>query len=215
MCKDPNEYFTECGPACGGDGCTTVQRSESCDQDCKAGCFCMCGYFRNSKGVCVPGEECDAPITNVDYPKYCVGKQCCADFTYLTESNSCLEQCQIPGGPLYKCATSGYLGCFCLPGYRRDPHTNECIPARACKKLSPIPPPSSVVGCPANQTTAGCGNCESCDVGLRLKTDQPALCLMFCKGEDSCKCDTSNGFFRSASGNCISLEDCKAEKALT
>lgn len=124
LCSDPNALYTECGPSCGGDGCnqvyyatpgplTTASASVSsptasaavnaslirpilpCIQQCRAGCFCKCGYYRSPKtGLCVPANQCPNGVTNTQYAQLCPGiGRCCGANEYYTQSNSCLDQC--------------------------------------------------------------------------------------------------------------------------
>lgn len=191
LCSDPNALYTECGPSCGGDGCSPVVYATAasspsvsnstinpggpvligpCIQQCRAACFCKCGYFRNPQtGLCVPGSQCPNGITNTQYSQLCPGiGQCCGPNQYFTQSNSCLDQCptyryyslptpvgtaastppvqQIavpfqPFCPLY--LTSG---CFCISGFKRN-SLNACVPIRQCPvypyPISQLPPISS------------------------------------------------------------------------
>lgn len=128
-CTDPHERYTKCGPACLGDGCL-ITIPLICNQTNRAGCFCECGYFRDNTGKCIPGNECPH-ISNIAYPKSCPGVKCKAPFEYYTKSNACFEQC-VPPGVQILCIEESSLGCYCLPGYKRNLSTGVCIPSNQC-----------------------------------------------------------------------------------
>jgi len=146
-CTDVNEVFKECGPSCGGDGCFHVTSFIECEPSCLADCFCKCGYYRDydsdrDEYRCVLGKDCYAGVvSNLDYAKVCPGHQCQGEYEYYTQSNSCLDRCRgIPGDILPKCGTQPQHltpGCYCLPGFKRNPHTQKCIFDYECKDLAP------------------------------------------------------------------------------
>lgn len=56
-CKDSNEVYYNCGPACPA---TCQNKSPPvCIASCKSGCFCAPGFLRNERtGECVPAYSC-------------------------------------------------------------------------------------------------------------------------------------------------------------
>uniref|UniRef100_A0A182R6Q8 TIL domain-containing protein n=1 Tax=Anopheles funestus TaxID=62324 RepID=A0A182R6Q8_ANOFN len=58
-CTNPNEEPNECGPACGDRTCANLRRNNVvCSKQCIPGCYCIGGYVRNSRNVCIPTFMC-------------------------------------------------------------------------------------------------------------------------------------------------------------
>nr|WDD44671.1 zonadhesin 3 [Ephestia kuehniella] len=91
------------------------------------GCNCVAGYLRNSSGVCIPSEDCPAPVYNITCGEFEIKRESrtqCPPQTCdsLYSINFCL-----PGLP--------EPGCDCLDGFLRD-EGGVCIPKEEC----PLPP---------------------------------------------------------------------------
>jgi len=202
-CKDPNEEYTDCGPACGSDGCNENRYIAECSQRCAAGCFCKCGYFRNSAGQCVTADQCPS-LDNYNYPKLCPGQQCCGNYEYYSESNACVDRCRAPGGPQVLCINSKIPGCYCLPGYKRSLiNTTECIPVNQCAAPQPV--------CNGLNEEVGCKPCQSCAVVQAKAKNQTLACEYLCPAVPTgCRC--KDGYYKDSNGNCVTEAQCLAPK---
>lgn len=132
-----NEVYMPCGPSCGGDGCNQIYYLVPCNNTCLSGCFCKCGYYRNEAGICVPANQCfgGAP-SNVGYARLCPGIKCLGQYEYKTEANECEQLC--PGTEeTTDCVDDVSPGCYCLPGFYRNPYTSACVPESECANIVP------------------------------------------------------------------------------
>uniref|UniRef100_A0A182N7E8 TIL domain-containing protein n=1 Tax=Anopheles dirus TaxID=7168 RepID=A0A182N7E8_9DIPT len=58
-CLNPNEEPLDCGPACGDRTCRNQRLNNVvCTKQCVPGCYCIGGYVRNSRNICIPSYMC-------------------------------------------------------------------------------------------------------------------------------------------------------------
>uniref|UniRef100_A0A131YQR3 TIL domain containing protein n=1 Tax=Rhipicephalus appendiculatus TaxID=34631 RepID=A0A131YQR3_RHIAP len=79
-CRRPNEVYKECvSGSCAEMKCGMKRVPLMCTADCRYGCFCRDGYYRNQWGQCVTERQCKAYCSwnswNPWYPwnSYCPG----------------------------------------------------------------------------------------------------------------------------------------------
>ncbi|XP_015930600.1 zonadhesin-like [Parasteatoda tepidariorum] len=167
------EEYRECGPGCIAT-CENRAHLGDCSLSCTKGCFCTSGYIRGPSGKCILPETCP-PVCGRNEEYQDCGSACPAN---CTNSNpKCREVC--------------VRGCFCKPGYIRDPY-GICVLPTNCPLL-----------CDEKEIFMSCGpRCEpSCDAIHR----NPALCPGCQKG-----CFCKPGFVRGPDGKCLLPISCPA-----
>ncbi|CAL1267801.1 unnamed protein product [Larinioides sclopetarius] len=168
-----NEEFKQCGTACPAN-CTSPR--PSCQTNCVRGCFCRLGFIRDTFGRCVRPEQC--PVV------------CSENEVFQECGTACPANCSNPV-PQTPCRPVCVRGCFCRPGFVRDP-SGKCIRPETCpivcgplevfKECGPI--------CPAN--------CTHPNPPLLGQSMGGCIRGCFCK----------EGLLRSPEGNCIPPEQC-------
>ncbi|XP_047985966.1 zonadhesin-like isoform X2 [Leguminivora glycinivorella] len=183
-CSANEEYSTCIQSGCTAKNCSQLGKPVPCikidPKYCIKGCVCKKGMLRNSKGICVPENQCD------NYPPKCPKGE---------EYNNCTGGCT-----LRKCSELGFPldcdkctpGCVCKDGLVRASN-GSCIPANEC--------PSCGGDKNAQQ---GCGNCNKMcsDIGK-----PPGPCpLRPCRIND---CTCKPGFYYDPDKKkCVKPEHC-------
>lgn len=219
-----NEEFSECGSAC--EPSCRHPTPTVCTLQCVIGCQCKHGFFRNDHNECVANcnstEDYD-PISSHECPENEKFNECGA---------ACEPTCDNPN-PV--CTKQCVLNvCQCRDGFVRN-SWNHCVPKSACSLDSSALVPSSCsdVDCPAGSTcsmvsvecrvppcAASMPNCipditEHCEANESWRdcstcepscTDMNPSCPLMC-GIPQCQCNP--GFFRSALGKCITMDECR------
>lgn len=119
-CFQKYEVYLNEGPGC-------PQDCKNLNQDCYAsepnfvtGCYCIPGYVRNKKGICVDGNS------------FCGN---CSKHEFYTENGSpCQTECATLG---QKCTIVNIMaprGCYCQVGYARN-DKRKCIAVEKCKGI--------------------------------------------------------------------------------
>ncbi|XP_055930162.1 zonadhesin-like [Argiope bruennichi] len=172
ICSE-NEEFQECGTACAAN-CTNPKPTHPCPAICVRGCFCRPGFIRDPSGRCVRPEQCPVVCGENELFQEC-GTSCPAKCPNLLPQLPCPEMC--------------VRGCFCKPGFVRDP-TGKCVRPEQCP-----------VVCGENEVFQECGT--ACPASCSSPVPQracPAICVRGC----FCK----PGFIRDSSGRCVRPEQC-------
>ncbi|PZC75815.1 hypothetical protein B5X24_HaOG205635 [Helicoverpa armigera] len=185
-----HEEFSNCTQAvCRAQNCTNKGIPQACpsvaDGDCKQGCICKEGYFRNENGYCVPEELCNKE---------------CGTNQELRCMNSCPPQktCSTRRFAV-TCPPSPYVcKCVCKPGHVKDDN-GQCIPEEQCAG------PCSENEVFSNCTQAVCRtqNCSDKDI---LKA-----CPSVADGDCIQGCVCQEGYFRDVNGYCIPEDLCSKE----
>lgn len=63
-CPFEFEAYTYCGSGCGDLYCGDDPNNRTCTTTimCREGCYCIEGYVRNYKSICVPIEDCASKL---------------------------------------------------------------------------------------------------------------------------------------------------------
>ncbi|XP_054162915.1 zonadhesin-like [Oppia nitens] len=189
-----NEYYKQCGTKC-GESCA-AQKMEGgyvCPRRkiCVRGCFCNPGYYRNTKGKCVPEAECDEKKPKKS-PKKCKKTE-----EYKECGNPCVELCNPPTICPYECES----GCYCKKEYYRN-KKGKCVPLNKCPELDE-PESDGPKTCPAKQKYSECRkNCiQHCyELTEKMVCPRRKVCLNGCFCED--------GELKSSTGLCLPANKC-------
>mmetsp|Transcript_7032 Transcript_7032/g.10291 ORF Transcript_7032/g.10291 Transcript_7032/m.10291 type:complete len:237 (-) Transcript_7032:91-801(-) len=186
----PNERYTTCASStCFEETCNDILLPESlhkiCTKDCRQGCQCKSGYYRNHDGRCVTELSCALCGYGEDWTDCGYNNTCVGEFELTCDLNG-----------LGTDISSN--GCYCaLDYYRTD--KGLCVSRDSCDK------------CDMNEVYESCGSSScwefTCDDVGTLVSDrwQPRPCTLDC--QQGCKCFP--GFYRDESlGDCISAEMC-------
>nr|UPQ64758.1 zonadhesin-like protein 2 [Plectrocnemia conspersa] len=179
-CPGKNEAYTSCVcPCC--ETCATLGQDITCNfLVCNPGCDCKPGFFRNSKGVCVPPEECDCKKNEV------------LDLCYY----SCPPQTCDAIGKMFKCAKLPCKpACKCKFNYRRNSN-GICIPIKKCPSIKCTGINEVYDPCPPDCLDE---RCES--------LYDPLMCTAVVR-ECSPRCVCKTGYLRDKNGVCIPKESC-------
>ncbi|XP_035220009.1 zonadhesin-like [Stegodyphus dumicola] len=166
-----NEEYQACGTACPFT-CANFKKPFVCTQQCIKGCFCKSGFIRGPSGKCID-------------PAYCP-KECKENEEYTECGSACPPTCS---NQTTTCSQQCIKGCFCKPGYVRNPD-GQCILPRFCP-----------VECKANEDYRQCGSTcpPTCDTYRN-----PIACIEKCVQGCFCKA----GFVRDPHGNCVLPSNC-------
>ena len=195
-----NEQFTECASStCFENTCAQVRNpallnQRKCTRDCRRGCQCQPGYYRNYDGRCVDDVSCfmcGFGEAWVDCGRNIDGG-CNQDEYDLT-----CEMVLHSDGKVLPITMSG---CKCGQGFYRS-LDGLCVYKEACER------------CGMNEMWETCGSSScwelTCDDANSALEERGGLkaCTLDCR--QGCKCHP--GFFRNVeSGECVSAEICAA-----
>ncbi|GBM98796.1 Zonadhesin [Araneus ventricosus] len=170
VCKE-NELFLECGSACPLTCDNIGTPNIPCTLQCIKGCFCKPGYVKDRTGRCILPNFC--PIV------------CGINEEFKECGTACPANCTNRLQPQHQCPTECVKGCFCRPGFVRDPN-GKCVPPDQCP-----------IVCRPNEEFKECGlPCQiTCD---NLGIPAPPCPLPCTRG-----CFCKPGFVRNRDGNCV------------
>lgn len=187
-----NEQFTECSSStCFEETCKDVRspRTEprKCTKDCRAGCQCKPGFYRNFDGRCVDEMSCFMCGYGEEWLD--CGSSRCQDQYDLSCDNAIEDS-----GDVYPIETSG---CKCGVGFYRT-EEGLCVTKEACANCGP------------NEIWETCGS-SSCweltcsDSLVPVSERLPRPCTLDCRS--GCKCHP--GFYRDEFlEECVTAENC-------
>ncbi|KAH7943404.1 mucin-6 [Rhipicephalus sanguineus] len=127
---DLNEVWKECvSSSCAEASCSRPIIGPACTADCRYGCYCADGFYRNVELKCVALDQCPQQRKTASFPvpqcreneewKSCVSSSCAeATCESKTIGPGCTPDCQ--------------QGCFCSQGFYRDSQRN-CIREDQCQ----------------------------------------------------------------------------------
>ncbi|KAI5645184.1 trypsin inhibitor like cysteine rich domain-containing protein [Phthorimaea operculella] len=181
-----NEVFDKCPPTCPPETCPDgrlykcVAPPKPGSDDCRGKCRCRDGYYRDSRGRCIPKEFCS--LCKGPNESYACGGACdnvCATLSQQNQTN-----CPIIN---VKCNDM----CYCDKDYARDSN-GTCIPISSC--------PPSCNGDP-NAQPGCCG--QTCSTYDPNKT---TVCNKLCT-RDACQCKKGYALDEK-SGKCVLPKNC-------
>ncbi|XP_047020461.1 zonadhesin-like isoform X3 [Helicoverpa zea] len=186
-----HEEFSNCTQAvCRAQNCTDKGIPQACpsvaDGDCKQGCICKEGYFRDANGYCVPEELCNKE---------------CGTNQELRCMNSCPPQktCSTRRFAV-TCPPSPYVcKCVCKPGHVKDDN-GQCIPEEQCDKL-----------CSQNEEFSECVQ-ATCRHQNCTQKGMPLGCPGIVTGDCKSGCICQENYLRDESGLCVPEEECDEEE---
>ncbi|GFT45325.1 zonadhesin [Nephila pilipes] len=182
-----NEEYTDCV-----NPCNDCIKQGNCQYVCQYGCDCKKGYFRDSKGVCIPVEQCSAePGVETKGCRSC-RHGCPLNEQFYICKPTCKTTCDNFNDTSAVCSIECNSGCFCKKGFVRG-KDGLCVPQTECPRV-----------CGLNEEFSNCG--PAC----------PATCSNFgksvvCTQQCVKGCFCKNGFIRGPQGTCIKPETCPAE----
>ena len=201
-CDKENEQFTTCASStCFEDTCEDVlfpkpMVSKKCTKDCRVGCQCKPGYYRNHDDRCVNELTCIMCGYEEDWAGIGGGddnrrvEKTCIDITTVEEIDLENEQDDLDSSP---------RNCICSKDHYRS-KDGLCLSEESCRE------------CSTNEIYQPCGS-SSCweykckDVSIPLRERLRRFCTLDCR--QGCKCH--DGFYRDeVTGECVSAEICLA-----
>ncbi|CAH2992098.1 unnamed protein product [Chilo suppressalis] len=197
-CSGPNEVYDQC-PDCSPQTCATRNKIYDCPlntesgPNCKPACRCITGYFRNSKGICVPRNECETPRCPFgEYYSDCPPIPCDAEFCPRNRNSP--QTCAVP-------KICGKARCLCGFNQKRDRSTGRCIPIRNC-------PPFACYG--RNEIYDSCPPVcpgQTCTDYLRNATCPRYRIGIVVPCKPACRC--RKGYYRNHRGCCVRARRCE------
>ncbi|GFU22903.1 zonadhesin [Nephila pilipes] len=176
------EIWAECVSPC--NTCEELGRCRA-PSECKKGCDCKPGYYRNEIGACVPRQQCQVKE-----------QKCPPNAQFVSCGPSVFPTCDDPY-PEIDYEEECLSGCFCKPGFllRRD---GICVPERQCleKELTPDEPT-----CREDEDYYECN--PSCKNTCENFNNPNVKCKC---GPPGCFC--REGLVRSADGRCVEPQEC-------
>ncbi|XP_063890544.1 zonadhesin isoform X2 [Helicoverpa armigera] len=186
-----NEVFSNCTQAvCRNQNCSDKDILKACpsvaDGDCKQGCVCQEGYFRDANGYCIPEDLCSKE---------------CGTNKELRCVQSCPPEVNCGNRDLaVSCAPSPCdYKCVCKPGLIKD-YNDECIPEEQCDKL-----------CPQNEEFSECVQ-ATCRHQNCTQKGMPLGCPGIVTGDCKLGCICKENYLRDESGLCVPEEKCDEEE---
>ncbi|XP_072145888.1 mucin-6-like isoform X2 [Dermacentor andersoni] len=125
----PNEVWKECvSSTCSETSCKKRILGPGCTYDCRYGCYCAEGFYRNAEQKCVTVDQCgpEEPEPVEDHPtcgpneewKVCVSSSCA--------ETTCEKRTLGPA-----CTADCNRGCYCSEGFHRNAE-NKCVTEDQC-----------------------------------------------------------------------------------
>ncbi|GBM98800.1 Zonadhesin [Araneus ventricosus] len=178
-----NEEYTDCV-----NPCNDCVKQGQCQYNCEYGCDCKKGYFKDSRGVCIPAEQCASALDSRNC-RSCRDK-CPINQQYYICMPTCKTTCENFNSTA-PCEADCRSGCFCKQGLvkRSD---GVCILPSDCPQK-----------CGLNEEYSICGPAcpESCE-----NFGKSVMCTHQCVKGCFCK----RGFIRGPQGTCIQPQLCPA-----
>lgn len=188
-----HERFTECASStCFEETCTEIRepifRRKKCTKDCRRGCQCKPGFYRNFDGRCVDEKTC----LMCGYGEVWLdcGRGSCPEEEYDLTCDIVVND----SGGVIPFTTSG---CKCGTDFYRS-FDSLCVSKAACEF------------CGINEEWEPCGS-SSCweftcdDMETPISDRWPRACTLDC--HKGCKCH--KGFYRdNITGECVTAETC-------
>ncbi|KAH7943402.1 hypothetical protein HPB52_007805 [Rhipicephalus sanguineus] len=126
----PNEVWKRCvSSSCAEASCREPTIGPDCTADCRHGCYCADGFYRNDERKCVALDQCPQQGPIVSWP---TSSSCRENEEWKTcVSSTCAEAtCEKKTiGP--ECTLDCRRGCFCSQGFYRDSQRN-CVREDQC-----------------------------------------------------------------------------------
>ncbi|XP_075558553.1 serine protease inhibitor swm-1-like isoform X2 [Dermacentor variabilis] len=125
----PNEVWKECvSSTCSETSCKKRILGPGCTYDCRYGCYCAEGFYRNAEQKCVTVDQCgpEEPEPAEDHPtcgpneewKVCVSSSCA--------ETTCEKRTLGPA-----CTADCNRGCYCSEGFHRNAE-KKCVTEDQC-----------------------------------------------------------------------------------
>ncbi|XP_077291699.1 zonadhesin-like [Arctopsyche grandis] len=191
-CEGPNEFFS-CGSACDTTCETMGKKCDIFNKKCTEMCYCKEGFARDSKGVCIPindcpAEQCKDDPNAIELP--------CGDMCPLTCGNKDEK------GSRYCFNTCIRKGCKCKYPFVKD-NADKCIPVESC------PDP---IKCGEDEIYDSCShNCPPEETCISYISGVTAMCSPQTKCIPACIC--KKGYIRDKyNGKCIPLNGCCSDQ---
>ncbi|GIX68938.1 zonadhesin [Caerostris extrusa] len=184
-----NEEYTDCVSPC-----NDCLKQGNCKYHCEYGCDCKKGYFRDSKGICIPAEQCSTAGVESRNCYNC-RHTCSNDEQYYICMPTCKTTCANLNDTTVLCSADCRSGCFCKQGLVRGKDGN-CIKPSECS-----------IECDNAEMYSSCG--PACQVSC-ANFGKPIMCTHQCVKGCFCK----GGLIRGPRGKCIKPEFCPAVNAV-
>nr|WHN38850.1 Zon4A-L [Andraca theae] len=183
-----NEVYSDCiNGGCQAKNCSQAGFPVPCvkPKKCIKGCLCKDGYLRNSKGRCIPKEECPSCGGDPNAHPGC-GVNCGKHCSNLNNSSViCPDICNLNG-------------CDCDKGFVFDDNIKKCVRPKDCTAIC-NKPNEEYNPCPYDCPPRTCEYLDKVVICPIIDPEPP------CVGACRCK----NGFFRNANKDCVTEEDCR------
>ncbi|KAM7296284.1 mucin-6-like [Ixodes scapularis] len=210
------EVWKECvSGSCAEKSCRRRQVGPGCTLDCRYGCYCADGFYRNADGACVTIDECppgeqdqSQPLlplyTGAPRPRRCnageVWKECASS---SCAEKSCTRRHVGPG-----CTLDCRYDCFCDEGFYRNAD-GACVTADQCppgeKDQSQNLPgwPFQIKPCEEGEVWKRCVSSSCAE-----ETCERPVPRMQCTADCRHGCYCGEGFYRNSAGRCVPLAEC-------
>jgi len=163
-------------------------------------CTCNNNLFRDSKGACVPKEECDDEVRakrSVAASSTVKPSTCAAD-EYVPACSRFNENCNMRNVRIFPMVCLPTNKCTCREGLFRN-KAGKCVRKETCE-LDDVSTTVSPKTCPRNEYVAACKRCdETCQF-------KDVRCPRLCVPNTECTC--LPGFNRNRFGSCVNKAQC-------